>query len=205
MGSRTSRWREDLEATGPRDESRAEPEASLSVFGNRAPQQLACTPQISPALLSALGNQGVQRALVRPAAWSQTPPIQRVTKPAKDLLDMTVGDFARHRKTEQMDWANATGFDEPTRQAVWEIIDWGLEGLSEINLREAAKEVAKKSTVPILKYYCEALTGTVAGFTTLELRKVDTIAAAVREGKWVAKLTVAMGVGTMRAVMPLDV
>jgi hypothetical protein len=200
MGTRAPLRRDDQDATDRRDAARVEPR--LPSLPNGAGRQ----PALSPQLLSALGNQAVQRALVRPASWGQTPPIQRVdTKPAKDLLDMTVGEFDEHRKTDQADWANATGFDEATRQAVWQIVDWGLDGLSEIKLGEAAKEVAKKTTIPHLENYCEALTGKVGGKVTIELTKVSTIADAVREGKWIANLTATLGEGTMRAVMPVEV
>jgi hypothetical protein len=80
-----------------------------------------------------------------------------------------------------------------------------LEGLSEISLREAATEVAKGSTVTAIQRYCEALNGAIGGNITINLQKVDTIAAAVKQGKWVTNLTVAIGAKTIRAVMPLDV
>ena len=80
-----------------------------------------------------------------------------------------------------------------------------LEGLSEINLREAATEVAKGSSPSAIKRYCEALSGSIGGNITINLQKVDTIAAAVKQGTWVTNLTVAIGAKTIRAVMPLEV
>jgi hypothetical protein len=176
------------------------PPAALAGLGNQ-PMQRA---------LAGLGNHAVQRAVAGPAPSTGARPLQRAPKNAGELLNMTVGDFAEQRKTAQMDWANATGFDDATRAAVWEIVEWGLEGLSEIKLRDAAKEVAKGSTVPYIKDYLQALDGQIMGrskgIDTIRLGKVDKIGDAVRQGKWIRPIMIAMGGGSLiRAVMPLDV
>ena len=86
-----------------RDAPRAEPEPP----GPRVSRQLALTP----AMLSALGNQAVQRVVTRPL-------IQRTPKTGDELLNLKVGEFAEHRKTGQMDWANATGLSDKLRNAI---------------------------------------------------------------------------------------
>ncbi len=202
MVAREPMRRDEHEASDTRDAPRVEA-VPRPVLGHPVRAPLA---RVTPQMLSALGNQGFQRALAQPPHWSGRPPIQRKAEKASALLDMSVGEFAQHRKTEQMDWASAD-FDETMRKAVWEIVDWGLEGLSEINLREAANEVAKgKGTVAALKLYCEALNGKIRGVDTIRLEKVDTAAAAALEGRWILKLTMAFGGGPLiRAVMPRDV
>lgn len=216
MGTRTHpprnvRKRTPLDAHG-------EPERHLPT-GNQEMQQLAGSAtapsaalaglrnQTMQRALAGLGNQAVQRALVQPAQRNGARLLQRAPKKASELLDMTVGEFAEHRKTAQMDWANATGFDDATRAAVWEIVEWGLEGLSEIKLRDAAKEVAKGGeTVRHIKEYQDALNGQISGVDTIRLAKVNKIDDAVRQGKWIRPIMVAMGGGSLiRVVMPLDV
>jgi hypothetical protein len=158
---------------------------------------------MTPTMLSALGNQAVTRMVSATTPASRV--LARAPKTGAELLELTVAEFDEHRKREQMDWQTATGLSEVGRKAIWEIIDWGLDGLSDIKLRDAAKEIAKGTNVQAIKDYCESLTGTVGGKATVELRKVDTIAKAIKQGKWVATLTRVMGTGTLRAVMPAAV
>jgi hypothetical protein len=199
-------------------DARDEPEPHLP-FGNQEMQELAASAPVPSAALAGLrnqtmhhslaglGNHAVQRALAGPAQWNGARPLQRAPKNAGELLDMTVGEFAEQRKTAQMDWANATGFDDTTRSAVWEIVEWGLEGLSEIKLRDAAKEVAKGGvTVRYIKEYQDALNGQISGVDTIRLAKVNKIDDAVSQGKWIRPIMIAMGGGSLiRAVLPLDV
>jgi hypothetical protein len=121
-----------------------------------------------------------------------------------ELLELTVGEFDTHRKRTQMDWANAD-FDDATRKALWEIVDWGLDGLAAIKLADVVTQAKQPESRGDLKSYCEAISGKHGAEPTVELVKLTSLKNVLREGRWVAKLTKELGGPRMRAVMPRNV
>src|SRR5690554_3645017 len=81
---------------------------------------------MTPALLSAFGNQAVARAVSRSVPGRAV--LARTAKTGDELLDLTVADFDEHRKGKQMDWVEAAGLKDAERKAIWGVIDWGLDG-----------------------------------------------------------------------------
>ncbi len=118
--------------------------------------------------------------------YSRALALQGTAMTQAELLELTVGDFDKHRKRAQMDWANA-GFDDPTRKMVWEIVDWGLDGLATIKLADVVKEMANSTSVNYIKHYCEAITGKLNGGPTVELARQNALPDVLRHGKWVGE------------------
>src|SRR5262245_28048080 len=163
--------------------------------GNYALQRMAHERRVSATMLTALGNQAVQRAL-----GGRT--IQRAPKTADEMVQLTVGDFDTHRKGQQMDWANA-GFDKLTRDVLWDIVDWGLDGLATFKIDDILKEVrASRANLEHLKAYCQALGGSLGGTPTVDLTAVGTLDGAMKHGRWIREITKTLGGPLTRAVMP---
>jgi hypothetical protein len=164
----------------------------------------ALAARMPAALLSGLGNQAMQRALAGPARWSGRPSIQRKPLSDTEMLELTVEDFDRHRKGEQMDWANQA-FGGPARQHVWEIVEWGLDGLAGLKLGDVVRAMATPLHRLYIKQYCEALNGKLDGGPTVELEPQTTLAGVLRHGEWVGTLTALLTGPRIRAVLPFDV
>lgn len=60
--------------------------------------------------------------------------VQRVCKTNVELKELTVNEFDKHRKAEQMDWANAVGFTVGEREVIWSLLEWGSGGLASIKI-----------------------------------------------------------------------
>lgn len=161
----------------------------------------------SPSLaaqLSAVDGREPSRAGPTTTSDGGSAPIQLLPKSPKELLAMTVGQFDRHRKVEQMDWANQE-FSERMRGAIWEIIDWGINGLGAIKLAAVVAEMLKRpESIPYLKNYCAALSGKIGSQPTVELKKLNTLPDILGQGKWVGELTGTLGGPLVRAVMPVE-
>ena len=119
------------------------------------------------------------------------------------LLGMTVEAFNNHRKAEQMDWANEKSFSDSERKIIWNIIDWGVSGLSSIKLEDIVKDAnSKPITMDYLKAYCGAINGVLNGEPTVPLVAVDNLPEAKKQGEWVGKLNAELGGRLVRATIP---
>ena len=105
---------------------------------SRSRRRGSTSPRSRRAALTS-GQWEVMKLGLSSDEYSRALALQGTAMTQAELLELTVGDFDKHRKRAQMDWANA-GFDDPTRKTVWEIVDWGLDGLAAIKLADVVDE-----------------------------------------------------------------
>ena len=128
-------------------------------------------------------------------------PIQMVRKDSNELLDLTVAEFDKHRKAEQMDWAKEVD-DDDDRKVIWNVIDWGLSGLASIKLFDIIfAYFDEPKNLLYMKYYCQALNGELNGKPTVKLKKLNDLDDIKVQGKTVAKLNQVLGGELVKAVI----
>ncbi|MGH2459841.1 MAG: eCIS core domain-containing protein [Chloroflexota bacterium] len=155
-----------------------------------------------PAVGQATLDRGTRAEGGVTASYAGPAPIQRIRKNHDELLELTVAEFDRHRKAEQMDWANED-FDVQARGIIWQVVEWGLDGLGSIKLGDVVTDArADASSLTYLKNYCEALNGELEGQPTVQLEKLGTLNEILIEGRWVGTLNGALTGPLVKAIMP---
>ena len=150
------------------------------------------------------GQWAVMKLGLSSHEYSRALALQGTAMTQAELLELTVGDFDKHRKRAQMDWANAS-FDDPTRKAVWEIVDWGLDGLAAIKLADVVAEAKKLGRAGGTgRTTAKRSTASSTAARPSSCTKLASLPDVLRQGKWVKELTTELTGPRIRAVMPRE-
>ena len=89
---------------------------------------------------------------------------------------------------------------------LWGLLEWGTGGLGPFKIDAIIQAVdADAETWKYLKYFCQAVEeGQITTCPTVKLIGVNTLDAAVKQGKWIYRLTLLLG-GMIKLVMPRSV
>ena len=92
------------------------------------------------------------------------------------------------------------------RQVLWGLLEWGTGGLGPFKIDAIIQAVdADAETWKYLKYFCQAVEeGQITTCPTVKLIGVNALDAAVKQGKWIYRLTLLLG-GMIKLVMPRSV
>ena len=142
-------------------------------------------PGVLAPLQRAAGNRAVVGLLERSRAVGRRPVLQRKREDKAGLLAMTVSELDRHRKAEQMDWANTTGLSEAERSAMWGMLEWGTGGLATYKVTDVLAEVGKSpAALDELRTYCAGVDGQLDGKQTVTLDVAPDVVDARKQGRW---------------------
>ena len=134
--------------------------------------------------------------------------VQMKRKTHLQLKGLTVSAFDRHRKTEQMDWANDPDFTQDELDVMWGLLEWGTGGLASIRISEVINKylLCDINTLRYLKNYCDAINGKLDDEPTIQLQPVTILNNAIKQGKWIEILNFIFDDGShVKSTVPLNV